>query len=317
MKKPTGVPKAISFPSNCDICNGTLKARFDCVRDPVTNEIFSIFRCSNCGTGHTVPHPKELNKYYRSEYYGNRHGFTSKIFLKRSLSFLNHAGTVPTKKRLLDVGCGDGSFLLAAKNSGWKVMGTEINPFPAQALGLDVRSSLQHLPHDDRFDCITFWHSLEHMENLQKVFSKLEKFLNSEGRLIIAFPDNSSFQAKFFGPDWFHLDVPRHLYHFNTLSLNFILKKAGFRILSIKRNELEYSLFGWSQSLLNRLFPRTNFFFSILTGKKPNHFNWAELLHLILGSFLTLLFVTVLPFETLLKKSGTAVIVASRIENDK
>ncbi len=65
------------------------------------------------------------------------------------------------------VGCGDSSFLLAARRAGWNVMGTEINPYPARAVGLDVRHTLDQIDHTERFDCVTLWHSLEHMRDIK------------------------------------------------------------------------------------------------------------------------------------------------------
>ncbi len=44
-------------------------------------------------------------------------------------------------------------------------MGTEINPRPVRIFGLDVKHTLNEIDHTECFDCITMWHSLEHMKD--------------------------------------------------------------------------------------------------------------------------------------------------------
>ena len=203
-------------------------------------------------------------------------------------------------------------FLLNARNNGWKVTGTEANPHPAQALGLDVRPSIHHIDHNEKFDCITFWHSLEHMEDIKATLFSIARILDTEGHLIIAVPNSDSLQAKIFGPNWLHLDVPRHLYHFNRFSLNFSLEKAGFHIHNTRGNELEYNLIGWSQSAMNCFNLKANLFFHFLTGKVKNCSVWNKAANLILGSILTLLFSAAVFVETFAEHNGTIVITARK-----
>jgi len=70
-----------------------------------------------------------------------------------------------------------------------------------------------------KFDVITLWHVLEHVENLQEYIAELENLLSNNGRLIIAVPNYKSNDAKYYKEHWAAFDVPRHLWHFSQTSI--------------------------------------------------------------------------------------------------
>ena len=298
-------------PDKCNACSGPLKNRFQKVSDPQTRETFAILQCSICGLGHTSPLPDDLGRYYAYPYYGNRHSFTLRHCINRRLSYAEKA--LPAKKevRLLDIGCGDGSFLLASRNRGWQVMGTELNPLPARKQGLDVKGSIEEIDGREQFDCITMWHTLEHMRDIPAMLSEVARLLSPEGKLIIAVPDSGGIQARLFGERWLHIDVPRHLYHFDASSLQHCLAAAGFAIERSWHHEFEYDLLGWSQSALNYLMPtHQNLFFNCLTGKRVGAAAATKGVALVAGWLLTLLALPFIAVETLLKRGGSLIYVA-------
>lgn len=300
------------MPQTCNVCGDKLITRFPKILDPITNKKFAIHKCAGCGLGHTVPQPENLSRYYGSIYYGNRHGFTSGYCTRRRLRFVASAINEETGKRLLDIGCGDGSFLLAARDAGWEVMGTEINPDLARAAGLNVREEIEQLSDCTPFDFITMWHSLEHMRDIKSTLSQLSKLLKPNGKLLIAVPDNGGLQSKVFKHRWLHLDVPRHLYHFDYDSLSFCLRRNGFTIQHQWHQELEYDLIGWSQSTLNYFFPIPNVFFNYLTGKQRNLSTLLNISNFVLGSVLTALSLPAVAAGTLFSRGGTLITVACR-----
>ncbi len=297
---------------NCTVCGGALAPHFPEVRDPLTDEIFAIYKCKRCGLGHTFPRPQELSKYYGLQYYGNRHGFTLRRSIERRLGFVASAMGSGSGRWLLDVGCGDGSFLLAAKDVGWNVMGTELNPQPARDSGLDVKVGVDQVPLERQFDCVTMWHSLEHMWDINSTLARIAELLKPAGRLFIAVPDNGGLQAKIFRHRWFHLDVPRHLYHFEADSLAYSLKSAGYAIVSQWHQEFDYDLLGWSQSASNCIMSHQNVFFDCLTGKQKTHNKWITASSFVLGSMLSILALPFVVAEKLAGRGGTVVVAAGR-----
>jgi SAM-dependent methyltransferase len=297
---------------HCNVCGDRLIPRFPEIRDPLTSEIFAIEKCIRCGLGHTAPQPRDAGRYYAARYYGKRHGFTAQYCNRRRLRFVWAAAGEGTGKRLLDIGCGDGSFLLAAKLTGWNVTGTELNPSMAKELGLDVYENMALVTREGKFDCITMWHTLEHMHDITWMLKQIAGLLKAEGKLIVAVPDFGGLQALLFGPRWLHLDVPRHLYHFDAGALRYCLNSAGFSIQRLWHQELEYDLLGFSQSTLNYLMPYPNVFFDALTGKSSDYGKIVTAIGFVLGTLLTVLALPLVAVGRLMGRGGTLIAVAKR-----
>lgn len=301
----------------CAICGNELIIRHPTVKDTATNEEFAIYKCSGCGAGHTLPQPKDLTRYYAKAYYGNRHGFTEKHCIERRLKLVLSATKGLNGRRLLDIGCGEGSFLLAMKKAGWEVAGTEINSNLELTNGLIIKEHLEDFSNCLPFDCITMWHTLEHMRDINSTLGQINNILKPNGKLIIAVPNSSSFQAKIFRSKWLHLDVPRHLFHFNIAALHSCLRTNGFFIQGQRYQELEYDLFGWTQSALNNVFSQPNILFDYLRGNQRRYGRLLTLLNLFTGSFFIILSLPAIMAERLLKRSGTIITIAGKGANGR
>lgn len=116
------------------------------------------------------------------------------------------------------------------------------------------------------FDVIILFHVLEHLNAPMELLSRCARPLRRGGTLIIAVPNARSWQARLFGPMWFHLDVPRHLYHFSLGSLSHTLEAAGLCPECTTFVSLEHDPFGWVQSVLNRLGFGQNLLTRVLMG---------------------------------------------------
>jgi hypothetical protein len=87
---------------------------------------------------------------------------------------------------------------------------------------------------------------------------------------VVEVPNFGSWQARIGGPDWFHIDVPRHLLHFNRRSLESLLQRSGFVAERCQTFSLEYDAFGLTQTILNKACAQPNYLFQRLIGRPTN-----------------------------------------------
>jgi SAM-dependent methyltransferase len=316
-KLNTEQPKTITLdadaeriPPVCAVCGTLLQTHFPSVLDPQTGEKFSILNCPACGHGITSPQPRDVAPYYTEAYYGGRHGFTASYCAGRRLRWVHSLFGAARDRKLLDVGCGDGSFLLAAQESGWHAVGTERNAEPARKSGLEVFPDVGTAAALGPYDCITLWHVLEHMPDPRATLRDCRNSLNPEGLLFVAVPDAAGLQARVFGARWIHLDVPRHLHHFTAGSLVKLLQETGFAPARTWHQEFEYDLLGWSQSALNSLGFSPMLLFRALTGRAEGAGKISLIANWICGAGFSALSLPLVPLGSLLRRGGTLVVAA-------
>lgn len=220
--------------------------------------------CDTCGLGRLYPLPtvEQIASFYPQEYYGE----TGKKFeplvewMVRNVA-ARHArflvrGLQPGA-RVLDVGCGRGVLLRAFADLGYEAHGFEVSAKAAEGVDPRVKvriaNQLAEANYDaEYFDRVVIWHVFEHVTDPRETVEEMYRILKPGGRVVVAVPNFSSYQARWAGPAWFHLDLPRHLFHFPVEALRRLLEDCGFRYRSAHHFSLRQNPFGWVQSWLNR-----------------------------------------------------------------
>jgi len=141
--------------------------------------------------------------------------------------------------RLLDIGCGDGSFLVLMRSIGWEVSGIEPDPEAAKVARdrhrLDV--SIGNVEEVDlpeaAYDAITMQHVIEHVHEPIRVLDRTYLALKPGGVLSIRTPNLDSLGHERFRDMWMHMDPPRHLRLFIPSTLSTCVERAGFSILDV------------------------------------------------------------------------------------
>ena len=144
------------------------------------------------------------------------------------------------KGRLLDVGCGDGSFLNRMKQLGWDVMGVEPDEkavsVAREKFGLEVfHGSLEEAKFSDmHFDAITMNHVIEHVPNPIELLKECLRVLKPGGKMMVATPNIKSLGHHIFGQDWRGLEVPRHITLFSPQALRSCSERVGLNVEDVR-----------------------------------------------------------------------------------
>jgi len=140
------------------------------------------------------------------------------------------------KSSVLDIGCGTGDFLQAARTNGWGIFGVEPNEGARRIANEKTNNSVFKIEQLEKFekqsfDVITLWHVLEHLPKLENHISVFKSLLKKNGVLIIAVLIYKSYDAKHYKNFWAAYDVPRHLWHFNQKSITNLFETENLSVV--------------------------------------------------------------------------------------
>jgi 2-polyprenyl-3-methyl-5-hydroxy-6-metoxy-1,4-benzoquinol methylase len=250
----------------CPVCRASDPAACCSVGDRLfglAGGTFNLFRCAFCKCTflHPLPAESALAGFYPQEYWWSEkplsEGFFSKLFHKmekayREFVVADHARFLDYcaksnragGKRLLDIGCGSGSFLQCARSHGFLPHGMDMSAkaveivqnehgIPAKQGGIG-----QEVWEGNRFDFITMFHVLEHLPDPRQALRFAAGLLAPGGTLVLQVPNISSLQARVFGKRWYGLDVPRHVINFSPKALGLLLSEMGFEYQIVSRFSL-------------------------------------------------------------------------------
>ena len=209
-----------------------------CKDNTVSGEVYQVMVNEEYEMLVTNHVPKNIADYYKSENYIShtdaKKSILDKVYhavknitLRRKLKLINSFNT--STKKILDVGAGTGDFLKVCKNNSWNVFGIEPSldarniAAKKEIVLLENLSEIENL----KFDVITLWHVLEHVENLQEYINTLKSLLTENGTLLIAVPNYKSYDAKHYKEFWAAFDVPRHLWHFSQTSISKLFSEVN------------------------------------------------------------------------------------------
>jgi 2-polyprenyl-3-methyl-5-hydroxy-6-metoxy-1,4-benzoquinol methylase len=212
---------------------------------------FTVVECASCRLLRSDPRPTPatIGYYYPSDYgpylgtivsaqagSGLKAGLVS--LGKRLFDTKAHAIPATTPGRLLEIGCASGSYLHAMAGQGWQVEGIEFSAeaaASARKLGYRVDAgAVETIDRDDAgFDLIAGWMVLEHLHQPLAVLRKLRLWVKPQGRLAVSVPNAGSLERRLFGRNWYALQLPTHLYHYDPASIRKLMAAAGWRVTKI------------------------------------------------------------------------------------
>ncbi|VVB50975.1 Ubiquinone biosynthesis O-methyltransferase [uncultured archaeon] len=201
---------------------------------------YDIAECQKCRLTYVNPLPtqKELSDFYTNQF-DYTYLFAANTRLKKANN--NRAKKIreikPQKNAtLLDVGCGSGQFLDAARKQGFQVTGIEVGKDAAEharkTYDLTIIESdltAAKLP-TASYDIVCLHHVLEHLSNPASYLSEIRRLLKPKGLLVIQTPNIGGLPSRLFGKNWEWITPPKHLTYFTPKTLARILEENGFTV---------------------------------------------------------------------------------------
>ena len=149
-----------------------------------------------------------------------------------------------TKKfSLVDFGCGNGGFLKLLKKKGIKDLAGVDKKFDNNSRENGIIFSNNLDKHKKKFDCITMWGVLEHVNNPLSLLKYVIKFLKKNGFLVMEFPSSDSMLMSYIMKNKYdaprYLEKGRHLFFFGKKFIEILENKIDLKIHDIETNGLD------------------------------------------------------------------------------
>ena len=213
---------------------------------------WQLVSCNRCGLVYLNPRPnaEELALLYTREYFEEwkiQHDHAEERVKKeielRFSSAQRIAEEFSGNCRWLDIGCGSGYLIAAAKQLGCEVQGVEISTWAAdfgtQELGIPIyNGNLEGFYQENRtqqYSIISLMAYLEHSQNPLKDLRMVSDLLCERGVVVIRVPNISSFDRYWHGRKWWGWCLPFHLYHFTPLIIKNVLEAAGLQLYKMEK----------------------------------------------------------------------------------
>ena len=233
------------------------------------SHLAGLYACSDCDLQFWYPVTMPGAEWYEATYQGRD---TEELPLEPGHLFFLKDPRAPKKGRLLDMGCGNGNFLAAARDAGFAVTGVEPDrraiQFSKEHHGL--QNVYACLPEDFRrdhpheiFDVVTFFEVLEHQKYPQSFLDLAKTFVRDDGYIALSVPNRTRWQV---GVDT--LDYPpNHMTRWSPRALRTFLERNGLEVISIRQQPLTVRR---AAQMLSALF--TTGMVSRVAGEKPPAF---------------------------------------------
>jgi SAM-dependent methyltransferase len=196
---------------------------------------FRLLSCPACALHFWEPREMPDARWYEQMYGGRDERL---LPLEPGHKYFLEDAAAPLRGKLLDIGCGTGNFLAAARKAGYEVSGIELDRnaarFAKEQLGLEsvfplTISEFASQKAQERFDVVTFFEVLEHQAAPVEFAQSVRACLQPGGLIALSVPNRERWLT---GPDV--LDYPpNHFLRWNAEALRKFFVGQGFEVLSI------------------------------------------------------------------------------------
>ncbi len=229
--------------NNCPVCKS-------CERDPFLSRLgLEVWRCRNCDHRYLNPriNYKKVCEIYSDDktasdmYLQPLQKEIDRDKYRYGLSLIDQIGT-PSRKLIMDLGCGAGVFLEEASSLGWtSCIGVDANEryslsyknVPGIQYIQTTFESLDMNKLGSNYDCISMWNVLEHIYDLNTIVSVIKKLLKINGLFFIMVPNVESLASRLIREksatfNW------KHVSHFCKSSLEKLMDQHQFECVHLE-----------------------------------------------------------------------------------
>jgi ubiquinone/menaquinone biosynthesis C-methylase UbiE len=240
------LPAFMAEDIRCCACGNTSADKFE-LKYQKNN--FAVVVCSVCSLHFIPPYYRKKIQYtqYKNEAVTNavRRGNNWVKIQRHKLRF-QFIKKFIRKGSLFDLGAGWGHFMLAGKELGYDVYGIEISEQPYLYCVNDLKLPVDHIDffkmdESKKFDVITMWDVLEHIDRADEFLDKCSKISKPGGYLFLQVPQIDSYFAKRHRDQWKMMGLD-HVNYFGKKTITRILEAHGYEVLEIK-SSFEIKLF--------------------------------------------------------------------------
>jgi 2-polyprenyl-3-methyl-5-hydroxy-6-metoxy-1,4-benzoquinol methylase len=230
----------------CCVCGNNDPDQFNLI---YKRENFDVVECNACSFYFIPPYYRKKIQYqqYKNEAVtqairsGNnwvkiqRHKLRFKLIQKYKAS-----------GSLFDLGAGWGHFILAGNELGYQTYGIEISEQPFLYCKNDLKLNVDHIDffkmdESKKFDIITMWDVLEHIDKADDFIEKCAKVNQLNGYLVLQVPQIDSYFAKKHKDKWKMMGLD-HVNYFSKKTITQLLSRYGYEVQTIK-SSFEIKLF--------------------------------------------------------------------------
>jgi SAM-dependent methyltransferase len=226
-------PRSETVPRACAACGS------DEAHSLGSKNGFAMVSCRKCATVYTPYSPWYSSEFYYETYYKDESLSPPAFVQTRMEEITAEFARYRQTNRLLDVGCGAGNLLQAARKNGWDAQGVDVaaNSIKhVRELGFEgFHGELQqaNLP-PQHFDVITAAEILEHLAEPRLLLQEVARVLRPGGLFWTTTPHARGLSARVLGIKWRCIWPPEHLQLFSVAGLKALLRDAGFRELHVR-----------------------------------------------------------------------------------
>jgi SAM-dependent methyltransferase len=232
--------------NKCLICDGSLVKS-------VKSNFYQYYTCDSCKTSQLISFPSQeelemlYNKFHLSDEEGGSYDWIEERikadFPKKIELVKEH--TKYSTSNLLDVGCGKGFFVESCNKNKIDAIGIDVSKsgvdyavtkLKVQAEQVDIVNFSKRIEHQNSYDVITLWATIEHLPNPKVVINAIYNCLKPGGLFFIDTGLGNDRFEKFLSGHSQWYDAPQHLFVYSVEGLKNLLSNAGFNILTVDKN---------------------------------------------------------------------------------